>query len=157
MSDDKFTWQAYEYTYTEKSVDWFWAVGIIALSLAVTAVILGNLLFALLILIGSFALVLQAVRKPKQLTYELNERGVIVDTQLYPYGTLESFWVEHGAPPADGEEKIIIKSKKALMPYIVIPIEGVRSEDVRSYLLEHLPEEEHTEPTSQKIMERLGF
>ena len=38
-------WDVVETPATKKSVDWFWAVGIILLSLAVIAIVFGNPLF----------------------------------------------------------------------------------------------------------------
>ena len=46
----KIEWDAHEYEHKERNRDWFWAVGIISVSLAVVAVIFGNIIFAILIL-----------------------------------------------------------------------------------------------------------
>ena len=43
------------------------------------------------------------------------------------------------------------------MPFIVILIEEVNPEDVRAILLKYIAEEEHHEPLTQKLLERLGF
>ncbi|HZS43198.1 MAG TPA: hypothetical protein VFA52_03210 [Candidatus Paceibacterota bacterium] len=150
------TWQALEYHHEPKSVDWFWAVGIIALCIAVTSVIYGDILFAILVLIGAGSLAIYAVREPELVQFELNEKGVRIDRKLYPYATLESFWVEehrnvHPRP------KLLIKSQKITMPLIVIPIEEIHPDDIRNFILNYLPEEEHYEPLSQKLMEYLGF
>ncbi len=150
------SWHAREYHHEPKSIDWFWAVGIIALCVAITSVIYGDILFAILILIGSGALVIYAVREPEVVYFELNEKGVLIDRKLYPYATLESFWVEihnnvHPHP------KLLIKSQKISMPLIAIPVDEVHPDDVRRFLLDYLPEEEHFEPLSQKVMEYLGF
>lgn len=146
-------WQGYEYEFSEKSADWFWALGIIAVSSAITAIIFKNLLFALLILIGALTLALFAARRPHLTHFEVSKRGVAVDRILYPYKTLEAFWINHD----DEEPKVIISSDKFLMPYIVIALDGVDTEALQTILREHLPEEELTEPISHKILEFFGF
>ena len=147
------SWKALEHSYTKKSADWFWAVGIISVAIAVIGVIIGNLLLSVLILVGAFALVLQSVKIPQEMQYSVGERGIAVGNTLYPYGTLESFWVHDH----DETGVLLIKSKKTFVPLISIPIEEVRPVDVRATLLEHPKEEEMNEPVAQQIMERLGF
>jgi len=146
-------WNALEHPYREKSADWFWAVGIITVSLAVSAIIYNNLLLASLIIIGAIALVLQAIKKPRNIHFEINKKGIGVGNTFHPYLTLESFWVEEQTE----EPKILLKSKKILLSYIIIPLGGEDPEVIREYLSQYLEEVEHAEPFSQKIMEYLGF
>ena len=84
----------------------------------------------------------------------INQKGITVEKEMYPFATLESFWVES---QDEENQKILLKSKKLLMPLITIPLEEHHHLDVREFLLQYLPEEEMHEPLSQKIMERLGF
>lgn len=146
-------WHAYEYVYREKSADWFWAVGIIAVSMAVTAILFNDLLFAIFIVLAFFALMLYAKRPPDLIQIKIDHRGVQEGRAHYLFSSLESFWVEDRF----GEVKIIMRSKKKTMPYIVVPVEEVGADDVRDHLRRHLPEEEHSEPLAKKIMEFLGF
>jgi len=146
-------WTTLEYTDKDRGSDWFWAVGIIIVSAAVSSVMLDNLLFAIFIIVAGIALILQVLRKPKTISVKISERGVEMDGTLYLYQSLESFWIE-----ADREEyKLILKSKKALVPYAVATIEDVDPDDVHYYLSQFLEEHEMHEPLSQKIMDRLGF
>ena len=147
------SWQGYEYTYHEKSSDWFWALGIVALSSAVTAIIFKNILFALLILIGAFAVALFAAKAPHLIHFEINRRGVAIDNVLYPFNTLESFWIDEDV---HGHLSLILKSERVIMPYIIIPLHDETNE-IRNILLGKLKEEELHEPISHKIFEFFGF
>ena len=146
-------WEDYEYEYRHKTSDWYWAVGIITVSIAVASILYGNILFAILIIIGAFTLSLHATHQPRIIHFELNDHGVVINKLLYPYNTLESFWVEN----RDNNNRILFKSKKLLMPYIVMPLGTIMPETAMAFLDMHLPEEEHLEPIFQKIMEYLGF
>ena len=60
-------WQTFEYQNRARSSDWFWVVGIIAISAAAAAILFKNFLFGILIIIATFTLMLQAARKPRLL------------------------------------------------------------------------------------------
>ena len=155
MQGQLLEWQAFEHEHIHKSSDWFWALGIIAIAGAVTSIIFGNILFAIVILVGAFTLGMHAAKRPTRFNFKISARGVIIGNKMHPYSSLESFWVddedEHILP------KLLIKSKKLLAPHIVIPIEHISPDDVRDYLLEYLTEEEDSESLAQKIMESFGF
>ena len=146
-------WDAPEHHHTEKNNDWYWAVGIITLTAAALAFIFGNVIFGILIIVGVFALVMHATHPPKIVHVVINDRGIVLDDVLFPFLTLESFWIDAHEEP----RKILIKSTKTFMPFIVIYIEDVDPEEVRDVLLNYIAETEHHEPLTQKILERFGF
>lgn len=151
-------WQTLEYEHRDRSADWFWAVGIITVSIAVTSIIFNNLLFALVVLLGGFALSLYAARPPKEIDVVLDEVGIRIEKLFYPYRTLESFWVEE----TEHRARVLIKSQRLIMPYIILPIthdsdEAVEPEEVRDFLRRYLPEVFHSESTFHHLMEYLGF
>lgn len=150
---EKLSWHTHEYFHTEKSADWYWIVGIITISIAVISIILNDVIFAILIIISSFTLSLFASKRPNIVQVNIDNLGVTVGRTRYPYGNLESFWIEmEGHYP-----RILIKSKKVFMPYIVIFIEEIDPERIHAALLTHLKEEVHTEPFLEKVLLYLGF
>ncbi len=156
MAHPPFIWEAHEYLFQEKSSDWYWAVGIISLSIGVLSMIFGNMLFGLIIIMGGFILSIFAARRPRLVRYELSKIGILIDKRLFPYGTLESFWVEDNRH-LEFQSKLLFKSQRIMVPLMVIPLDGMNPEDIRDFLLDHLLEEHHIEPLGQKIMEGLGF
>ena len=144
-----------EYINQKKSSDWFWVLGIVAISSAVTAIVFENILFALFILIGAFTIALFATKTPHLIHFEINKRGIGIDNILYPFGTLESFCIDEDE---HGHNALILKSQRIVMPYIVIPLgKTVELENVRNLLLTKLEEEELHEPVSHRILELFGF
>lgn len=150
---DEITWTAPEFNYTPKGPDWYWSVGIITTTLVVIAFLSRNLLFAIVLIIGGLSLGYQAGQKPGIIEVTVNNRGIRIKDTLYPYSSLQSFWVENNPH----EQKLILQSQKTFMPHIITPVEDVNPEQLRHFLLQYLPEEQHKEPLSQKIMEYLGF
>ena len=152
--ENRISWSAPEYKRKEKTADWYWAVILISFAIVVTSIITHNILFAILIVISTAILMSFSITAPKIIQININQKGVAIEKEMYPFATLESFWVE-----SQDEEnlKIILKSKKLIMPLITIPLEEHRHLDVREFLLQYLPEVEMHEPLSQKLMEKLGF
>ena len=150
---EKLSWHTHEYLHSEKSVDWYWIVGIVTVSIAVIAIILNNIIFAILIIVSAFVLVLFASKKPEIIEVVIDNTGIDVGRAQYSYKELDSFWIE----TREHKHKIVLKSHKTLMPFIVVYIEEVPAEKIHSVLSRYLKEEEHVEPFLEKLMVYLGF
>lgn len=146
-------WQTHEYEHFERSPDWFWAVGIITIAGAVTAIIFNNVLFAIVIILGGFTLSMFAARPPKTMDIVVDEEGVRIDKLFYPYRLLESFWIEDDRTP-----RLFLKSQKLIMPFIIIMIdESIDLDNLHQRIALHIPEVFHSESPLEKLFERLGF
>lgn len=148
------TWTAHEHEHKERSSDWFWAMGIIAVSVAVAAIIFGNVIFGILVIVASFSLSLFINREPREIRIEVTERGITRDNIHYPYSGLESFWIdiEHSHP------KILLRSSKFFLPLIIVPLgEEADLEEVHEKLMRFLKEEPHALPFVERLLEYLGF
>ena len=146
-------WSALEYVEKERSRDWFWALGVIVVASALAALIYGNYFFAMLILISGALLGFFAIKKPDEISYELNDKGLKIRTRLYPYENIKSFWVQKENKPI-----LFIKSERVFMPVISIPIQDSLVDEIQNIMLEqNIQEEEMKEHPSEKIMESLGF
>jgi hypothetical protein len=156
MAYETIAWQMYEFEHREKSADWYWALGIIAIAAAVAAIFLGNILFAIILLLGAFTLGMHGNSKPKVYTYQLSRRGIQVEKNLYTFETLDSFWIEEFE---DRPHRILVKSQKFFMPYIIMPLSpDMDPEEIRHFFLDHgLPEIEHHESFLHQLFEYLGF
>jgi hypothetical protein len=156
---DKLQWSALEYEDKERSSDWFWALGVIVVTSSVAAIIFGNYFFAALLVLSGILLGFFAQKKPEIVTYELNSKGLKANTRLYPYENIKAFWVQINQ---EGEQKIkpilFIKSERAFMPILSIPIDDSIASDIHSTLTDkNIPEEQMVEHASDRIMESLGF
>lgn len=149
---ENLAWKTHEYKHSYKTNDWFWILGIIGISLAVAAIIFGDVLFAVVILLATFGIALFAVRKPSLIHIEIGDKGIQVDKNFLPYHNLESFWIDESPE----ETKLFLKSKRFLMPLIVIPLLDHSEENASIKLSKHLKKEHLEESGLQKIMENLG-
>lgn len=148
------SWEAPEHTHYEKSHDWFWTLGILAVAASVTSIILNNALFGMVILLGAITVFITGNRKPRVIPFEISKRGVRIENDLYPFPTLESYSID--SENADGPQ-LILKSKKLFMMLLVIPLPENSIDAVERILNPRLKEEHLLEPLGHKILEYFGF
>ena len=147
-------WEALEHDYSDKGPDWFWILGIVTISCALSAFFFDNYLFALLILIGGGVLGLVASKEPPILHFAVTTRGIRVGPRLFPYSNLECYYLdeEHHRGP-----QLMVRSNEFLMPLIVMPVPEKYLEEISEILEARLPEEKLEEPISDKLLEFFGF
>ncbi len=153
MEHEILSWDAPEYYHHHKTSDWYWILGIIALSIIVIAILFNNILFALFVLIAAITVGMYASREPNIVHFELNPHGVVTPHTFYAFDTLESFWVED----YPHHSKLLLTSKKKFMPHITIPLTGLDTNPIRDYLLDYLPEIEQHESVVHTLFENWGL
>jgi len=137
-------WVAPTHLRAERTNDWFWALGIVAVFGSIAAVLLGNILFAAIILLATVMLGVTAMREPRECSVQLNPQGIVIDSELYPYRSIHSFWVderEHLAAP-----KLFLATSGIVHPHITVILKSHEDADaVRNYLHQFIEEDEgHT-------------
>lgn len=146
-------WSAYEHEHIERSSDWFWALGIIAVSVALVSILFHNIFFAVLILIAAGVLGMIANVPPDLLEFELSDRGIKTGDTLHRFEEVISFWVEE-----EGERPLLlIDTTKVLAPNLIIPIEHIDPRLVRAFMQERATEVRMKEPLAHKILEFFGI
>ena len=148
-------WSAYEHEHVERGSDWFWALGIVAVSIAITSILFHDFLFAVLVLVAAFTLALLARKPPDLAQFEISERGIRVNDTLHRFDEIISFWVEEEIAPH--RPLLLIDTVKPLAPNLIIPIEHIDPAQVRSYLSERTTETHMKEPVAHKILEFFGL
>lgn len=147
-----FEWQAHEYAFEEKSADWYWALGIIAVAGFIACVLFGNLILGLVVVAAAGAIGLQAAKHPRIHRFAITDDGILIDNNLYPYSNMLHFSVleypDPTLPPS-----LSIKTKSLLSPHLLIPIDGPDPLDVYEYVLNHLPDGKHEESVIDRIVE----
>ena len=152
-SSQPIRWSAYEHEHIERGSDWFWALGIIAVSAALTSILFADVLFALLIVLAAVVIGMMAQRPPSLHEFELSNRGIKVGDTMHSYEEIISFWVEE-----EGEHPLLlIDTIKFMSPNLIIPIEGVEPSHVREFLYERVQEVPMQEPLPHKILEFFGL
>ncbi len=154
MEDETIEWEASEFIYKEKTQDWYWILGIVAVVGAIIAVILKNSIFAIFILISAFIISVFASKKPEGVRCQINRRGIRVNEKIYTYGTIDTFWVldENVVEP-----KLLLILKNNLALQVNIPLGDMDVDHVREYLGHYIHEEEQGESITERLMDLIKF
>lgn len=149
-----FVWEAPEHRHIEKSTDWYWALGIVAIAASVASIIFGNVLFGVIILLAAATMILMGHRHPRVIQYEVSARGIRIHNDLHPFTSLEAYGIdghEHGDP------QLIVKSRHFFSQLLILPLHPDDVDDIDYFLSTRLVEEQLTEPFSHRLLEFFGF
>ena len=149
-------WHSPEYEFRPKSVDWFWAFGLIVVSLTIITFLLGNYLFGIFIIIAGIAIVYFSLHHPRDVSYEITAQGIRIDRELFPFSRIRHFWINPERP--HHEQTLLIYSERLFMPEMALPLpHEVDRDALRATLKDFIPEEEIRESHSHRIFDLLGL
>lgn len=148
------TWNVLTHEHHERSIDWFWTVGTITLAGIVAAVYFGNILFAVIILIGSGCIGFLAARGPREHMIKIGERGISIDGTLYRWSALHTFWVEHDTH----NPRLFLTMNGILSSHVSLELDTMQQgQEVRAHLKRHVEEEEQGPHIGEQLAEVLGL
>lgn len=150
-----YRWSVSEFEFKEKNKQWFWIVGLVALSLIVLSVFLENYLLGFLILLGTFLMFTQANKQPLELSIEISEEGIRIKDNMHRYEEISAFWMKE---TDDEEVKLILLTSEAMTPIesIMVPSD-IDPMELREFLLSYIQEEEVRESYTERFMKIIGF
>ncbi len=152
--DQAISWTVITHVHKEHSVDWYWSVGIIAVVGAAISIWLGNLLFAIVILVGVGSLGTLFLRGPREHAVRIDSRGISVDGTLYPFRAIESFWVERNTD----YPRLYLTTRGIVSPHMMLPLDNhAQAEQVRSYLKRVVEEKEQDPHMGEHLAEMFGL
>lgn len=149
-------WEQKEYNHSPKSNDWYWGVVIVVICLSVLCFIFGNILLGLILIVGFFALLVLHTKEPRSIRFEINNNGILVGQEFFPFTSFKSFCVLDRSHE-NGHSKLLIESKKVFSPLLSIPITGLNPQIVRDFMLDHVVEQEREESFTEKFFDLFGF
>jgi len=151
------SWEAIEFNHKPSSADWYWTIAFASAVIAVIAWYVNNILFAIFAILSGLTIILFKFKEPQTLTIRLTPHGIVVKNVLYPYGRIESFWIYGKKKGLQHINELSIKSDRAVLPQIIIPLGDMDAEMIRDYLSVHLCEEYHEKTLADIFTDYLGF
>lgn len=148
------SWRTLEHADKERGGDWVWYAGLVALIVAILCFIFGNPFLGIFSIVAGVVVILIATKKPQELEITLSAEGIFINDMQIPYSSVTQFWLDE-----KGEsDKLQLVAKGSFAPVIEIPLEDVRAEDVREYLLaKGCEEKEIRASVSTAIFHKIGF
>lgn len=150
----KLEWTALEFKKYKKGKKWFVLPTLIALIVIIAAILLKNLLLVVASILTAFVVYIYAKKEPKKIKFSISGNGVQIDQIVYKFEDLKSFWIFY--EPGKVKE-ISLRSKKAFMPYIKIPLGDQNPAEIRRLLLKFLPEKKQRESIIDEWTRRSKF
>ncbi|HEY5383073.1 MAG TPA: hypothetical protein VIJ88_00765 [Candidatus Paceibacterota bacterium] len=148
------SWDVITHVHKERAADWYWALGLVALVGAGISIFVGNLLFALIIIVGAGSLGTLAARGPREHSVHISDKGVVIDGTLYAFRSLKSFWVDKNPD----NPRLYLMTHGIMAPHITLPLDSVAQADqVRSYLRSKVAEEEQEPHFGEHLLELFGL
>ena len=156
MSNEKIiTWTAPEFRYYKKNTAWYITLGAISILVIAFFIIVQKDIFAAItagILLAS--IVFFSFQKPELLEIEINQKFLHVGKVTYPYKQLKHFWIVNNLH----HRTLNIETSSLINNMIIVEVMDQNEEDIRNFLLRHLPEHHLTTETfAQKISHKLKF
>lgn len=148
------SWDVVTHVHKERTADWYWALGLVALVAAGLSIWLANILFAIIIVVSAFSLGMLAARGPREHSVHIDNKGIAIDGTLYAYRSLKSFWVDrHPEDP-----RLYLMTHGIMAPHITLPLDNAaQAEQVHSYLRTKVEEVEQEPHFGEHILELIGL
>jgi len=156
MSPFEIKWTAPEFAFREKSVSWYWLSIIISVIILGLAVWQKNFLFGFFVVVAEILILSWANRKPADVEFLLNERGLSVGGQkFYQYAEMQSW--SASAEPDEEWPTLSLQFKKNLQADLKIQIPKARAAEIQKTLKTILPQVEYQKSLLDVLEEFLGF
>ena len=149
------SWEVDTHEHQDRSADWYWTLGLLALGGAALSIFFGNYLLAVILLLGGGCIGFLAARGPREHSVRIDQKGIMLDGTLYAHRNIVSFWVEE---PPGGEPRLLVTTSGILHPQLVIPLlSTARASAVRQYLRRLAKEEEQHAHLGEHLAELFGL
>lgn len=149
-------WTVVTHEHKEHTPDWYWALGLLTVVGAGLSIWFGNILLAIILVIGASSIALLKVRGPREHEVRVDARGITLDGTMYPWKSIHSFWVNR--EEARGGPCIYLTTHSLLTPRIAVPLDSLQhAEQVQKYLEQHAEEEEQEPHFGERLAELLGL
>jgi hypothetical protein len=151
----KYTWSVAPYEHYERSVDWYWAMGIVIAAMVIISLVTRNYLFAFLMVMGGVLMVMSLRNAPSDMNIEISERAIAINGHQYRYDQIKSFWMYNDLK---NKPNLLLHTNKSIFPKIVIPLmPDMDFVELHTFLIDKIHEEEQYESTIDRIADRLGL
>ena len=146
-------WDAPEFFYHKKSNDWYWAIIISTLSIAVASFICKNYRFSFLIIFAGTAMCYFGTKKPETIHCTIKDDGIRAKNIVFPFESIQCYDIHF----TEKESKLLILTNRTFMPLITIPAQESILDEINNVLSQKITHEELREPGIYKLLDMFGF
>ena len=153
-SPPRFEWQAPSFYYNPQKK--YLALVVIALMAGAAALLFfdRDMLLAIFLMLSSLVLVLYTNKKPDVSKIKVDQVGVSVGDRVYYYKELKSFWIDYNP---HGPKELSLEARKWYLPHIKVSLEQEDPLELRSLMINFVPERVHEQSLVDLIARKLGL
>ncbi len=149
-----FSWQAPEFRYYEKNSVWYTTLLAVCVVVIGFFIIEGDWFAAITIFILAGCVVYFSRQKPETIKVELSTVALHFGNMVFPYKQLKHFWIVNN----HNHKTLNFETSTVLHNTIVVELMDQNENEVRTFLLQYIPEHHETRETFvQKISHKLKF
>jgi len=134
------SWEVEDLAEEPRSTKFLFFLYLILFSLSIYGLVTNNLLLSILVILFGFSYFLLEKKPSQTVIFAITKEGVFVHDHVYPYDSLESFWIEY---EPEGIKELSIRTTRLFLPYLRVPIQEVKPAKLRKTLIKFIPEEKH--------------
>ena len=146
------SWQIPEYNKHDRTRRWYIVSSLVGIFFVIYSFFSGNFLFAAIVIIGAFVIMMHDSQEPMLINFSLTDQGVIVGKNFYDYDVLKDFSIVY--KPNQDIKNLYFEFKNVIKPRLSIPLNNFNPLPIRENLLKYLPED--LERTDQPLSEALA-
>jgi hypothetical protein len=146
------SWEFPEFIKYQRNTAWYVFTALIGLFLIIYAVYTYNFLFAFIIVMLGFILVIYMAKEPMTVRFIITEDGLELNHHFYSYKEVDTFWIIYEPPEV---KNLYFDFKSTLKPSFSIPLLNQDPLEIRTVLLKYLREDlEKEEESTTDLLER---
>lgn len=126
-----------EHTYYERSIDFYWAVGIIGVVLSVLAFLLKDALFGVLIIIGFFLYGYSSYKKPVDVDVTITNKDITIGDDLFAISKVSAFRILD----IGNEKDVVFLIKRSYQPRVSVTLPDGVADSLKNALNQILEED----------------
>ena len=148
------SWEAPLFYYNPQKKYLYLIAAILMAGAAALLIFKYDTLTSIFLILSSLVLILYSRQKPVISKITVDQSGILVDDIIYRYKDLKSFWINYNP---GGPKELSLESEKWYMPYIKIMLSERNPVEIRSLIVNFLPEKEHENSLGDHIGRKLGL
>ncbi len=145
VGDELLAWETWEFPPHERSRNWYIIAGVVGVVLIVSAILSGNFLFAIIVLMMGVILLMGHLRRPERITMHVTTLGLVLGTEFCRYRDIKDFSIIYDPPDV---KLLYVDFHRLSHPLVALPLEGVNPNLLREallpYIFENLDREEES-------------
>jgi len=148
----KISWEIPEHEKYYRTRRWYIIAATVSLILLIFSFFTSNFLFAVIVIIAAFVLILRDGQEPNKINFSLTDEGVILGKKFYDYDVFKNFSIVY--KPNLEIKNLYFEFKNPVHPRLSIPLLNMNPLPIRDNLLKYLAED--LERTDQPLSEALA-